>query len=185
VRGWMMVVLVSLGCSTASSSPEESGFPDAGPPIDARPRIDGSSTIDAAPEAVTLEVRATIDGTSRLILGGNVAQWEHMLHVAPGRLNGSTMPTQLIGVDWFPAWPDQPTAENRDCECVSTTFTQMSPPIPRSPMEITITRVQTRDTVQIIQSPGPLNGYTTIIEFDDDALGDAEYIISIEFDPMD
>ena len=77
---------------------------------------------------VSYDVRADIDGHSRLILTGGTARWHHIAFAAPGVHAGQNNPTVINGTSWFPVWPHP--GENTDCNCNSSTFTGLTPPVP-------------------------------------------------------
>lgn len=118
------------------------------------------------PSGQTLTVRAYIDGRSDLILHRNTVHWHHFDFAAPGRHEGSNFPTYLNGTAWFPKWPDVPTAENRDCNCNSSTFVG-TPQVPTRPQTAVLTIVKARGSVSIVQQPGANNNYTLVLEFND------------------
>lgn len=132
---------------------------------------------------MTVRIQARVDGHTRLTLNGNMAQWHHLVNAAPGRLNGGTLATQINGADWFPTWPDLPTPENRNCNCMSDMYTSISPAIPRSPMVMDVVDWTARDRIILIQEPSAQNSYTTILEFEDDPSGDSLYMVELTFDP--
>ena len=75
-------------------------------------------------------VIAHIDGRSQLVIRGNSVQWLHLDNAAPGREDIVTFPTIINGTSWKPEWPDEPTGENHDCQCVSSSFKGLEPPLP-------------------------------------------------------
>lgn len=118
----------------------------------------------------TLTVRAYIDGRSELILHRNTVHWHHFDFAAPGRHGGNNFPTYLNGKAWFPTWPDVPTAENRDCNCNSSTFVGV-PRLPARSQTVDLTIVNARGSVSIVQQPNANNDYTLVLEFNDNPLG--------------
>jgi hypothetical protein len=129
------------------------------------------------PPKITIE--ASIDGRSRLILRENTAQWHHLEFAAPGRLNGANLPTRFNdSVVWLPIWPDQPTIENRDCNCRSDVFTGVTPAIPHQAVEA---RFNGRNGGTVVQSPSASNDFTLILEFNDTAGAAASYIVSLDW----
>jgi len=117
-----------------------------------------------------INIRADIDGRSRLSIQGNTVQWQHFDNAAPGRhasLGVPGLPTYVNCQTWFPSWPDVPDAENRDCiGCVSGTFTP-NPPLPSLTNVSGIHDFQCRHICQVVQAPTQGNGYKLVIEFDD------------------
>jgi hypothetical protein len=124
--------------------------------------------------AVTLNVRAFIDGRSHLIVQGDTVHWHHLDFAAPGRHAGADEPTYLNGTAWYPIWPDVPTPANRDCDCDSSCFVGV-PPLASQAQTVVLGVVQARWSVAIIQQPDQSNGYTLIIEFDDNPLGSHDW----------
>src|SRR5262245_37440174 len=90
---------------------------------------------DAGPDAAIdvppppnfhLHVEAWMDGRSNLIIKGTSVHWHHFQFAAPGRELFVNKPTILDTYQWFPTWPDIPDAENRDCNCDSSTYTGLA-----------------------------------------------------------
>jgi hypothetical protein len=138
----------------------------------------------AAGQAQQVHVRAWIDGRSELTLQGADVQWTHYDFAAPGRLEcdlGSPHePTTVDSNVWFPVWPDVPTCENRDCEgCVSDVAALISPPLPAQAFQATLVPLQARGALFVGEQPTAANGYRTVIVFDDNPLGGADWY---EFD---
>lgn len=136
------------------------------------------STAAAFATPLVLEVEAFVDGRDHLLIQGATVQWHHFDFAAVGRINGLNEPTYLTTslhgdvsmdrVPWIPDWPQPPPAEIR-YEAWSSVFTGLTPVVPTDPdlLGVTLTAIQARESVSLIQSPGPNNGYTTIVEFDD------------------
>ncbi len=119
-----------------------------------------------------INVRAWIDGRSRLILDDDTATWQHFDFAAPGRLEcnlGTPIePTYLDGFAWFPDWADVPDCENRFCGgCFSSTFVGLQTPIPNSDSSPVLVLNQARANCSIVEYPTFANGYRIVIEFDD------------------
>jgi hypothetical protein len=138
---------------------------------------------------VTIEIVVDIDGRSQLILHGNTAQWHHLDFAAPGREQGTNFPTSINDLDWYPVWPDEPNAENRDCDCLSDVFTHVEPPLPAQPMTVglQVVSIVRQDypgsnggLVTIVQFPTRENDFTIVVEFDDNELsGSAFYDVRL------
>jgi hypothetical protein len=136
---------------------------------------------EVPPGPHTLRIKAHIDGLSQLILQGDTARWYHQEFAAPGRHFFVNVPTIFNDVEWFPTWPDVPDAENRDCNCYSSTFHGVAPPLPDRAFTVDLSRIRSRGETTVLQQPTAANDYTTIIGFDDVApSGPAWYIV--EFD---
>jgi hypothetical protein len=129
----------------------------------------------------TIRIEAHIDGRSQLILRGSTAQWHHFDYAAPGRELGVNEPTRISGVDWFPVWPDLPTAENLFCDCFSDVFSGVGPSVPATDATVELRIVQSRHVTTLVQQPSAQNDYTLIIEFDDNPPGGPDwYIVEVD-----
>jgi hypothetical protein len=126
------------------------------------------STLGTSSTMSVLTVSAYIDGRSQLILQGDAVHWHHLDFAAPGRLEGADNPTYLNWAAWYPAWPDSPDAENRDCNCDSSAYVGLQP-LAMQDQIASLEIVRARDRVAIVQQPDAANAYTLIIEFDDGA----------------
>ena len=144
----------------------------------------GADPSSAQPTA-TVRVDALVDGRSQLVLRGATAQWFHLDYAAPGREQFVNVPTVINGVEWFPVWPDIPDAENRNCGCHSSVFTEVDPPLPLTPFTPSLRVIQGRHLTSIVQLPNAGNDFTLIIEFDDNPpSGSDHYIAEIDFSPQ-
>lgn len=126
----------------------------------------------ASPQSHGIHVTAWIDGRSRIVLDDAAAWWEHYDFAAPGRLNcnvgAEIQPTLIDGDTWYPAWPDRPDCENRDCNgCNSSVFFGLHQPIPNAELFPHLNVLQARGTCTIVELPVPENGFRVVIEFDD------------------
>ena len=124
---------------------------------------------------ITLNVRAYIDGRSLLIVRENVVQWHHLDYAAPGRHEFVDLPTIINGIEWYPQWPDVPDAENRWCNCYSSTYEDLEPALPQRNMTIQLSIIEGRHAVSIAQYPTADNDYTVIIDFDNDPVGGSSW----------
>ena len=122
-----------------------------------------------------IRIEADIDGRSQLVLRGSTAQWHHIDFAAPGRLEDPSfcgrpqlyLPTVINDLEWYPAWPDVPSPENRGCDCDSDIYDDIVPALPESALTPVLNVIQARYRARIVQAPSSTNDYTTIIEFDD------------------
>jgi hypothetical protein len=125
-----------------------------------------AATGEGAPWA-RLEVRAYIDGRSRLVLQGNSARWDHRDWSAPGRWRGADLPTYFNAEPLFPAWPDRSLGtENKDCNCESSSMAlaqELAPSGQRARIESNVGR----GSVSIAQQPSAANGNALVIEIID------------------
>jgi len=143
-------------------------------------------------EVWMLNIQALIDGRDQLIIQGNTLQWHHFDYAAVGRHEGANEPTVITTthdgllvmdqVAWTPDWPALPPDEIR-YEAWSSTFTSLAPTMPQRDTYLRMELVQARNLVSLIQFPTAANGYTTILEFDDNNWGaSAIYEARLVFD---
>ena len=167
---------------TPTSSPTATGTPSLTPTD--TPTTTSTPTVTATPTPIpptTLRVRAYIDGDSDLIVQGNTVRWHHLGAAAPGRLLGVDEPTYLNDVAWYPAWPDTPDSENRDCHCDSSSHVGV-PALAKQDQIVSLKIFQARHKVAVVQQPKAGNDYTLIVHFDDIPPGGADwYEISIGY----
>ena len=180
----------NAGTLTLSNSTIDNNSAGAGGGIDNSGALTVTNCTIADNEAggsggtVTLDVMAWIDGRDDLIIQGNTLQWDHFDYAAVGRADGNNYPTiitttlngvtEMNGVDWIPTWPDPPP-NNIRFPAVSSVFTGLTPEIPAT-TDVTLTAITARESLTIVQSPGPSNDFTTILEFNDDVdIGQAWY----------
>jgi hypothetical protein len=152
----------------------------------------------AGETTITLDVKAYIDGRDQLIIKGGTLQWHHFDYAAVGRLFGVNEPTiisttlngtpVLTNFDWIPNWPFPPPNEIR-FPCFSSTFYGLNPSLPDdTSMTVTLTVIQARGTITIVQSPSASNGETLIVDFNDDPISEAawyEALLTIETSATD
>lgn len=120
----------------------------------------------------TIRVKAKIDGRSQLILRANTAQWHHFEFAPPGMWGGPA-PTTINGVDWFAIWPPQ------GCnDCFSDIFKGVVPMLPQMDTTISLTVIEGRGETSIVQYPAADNGYTLIIQFDDNPISEAVWYVA-------
>ena len=169
--GWLWVMLIGI-----SSACGGSGVGPIAPPSSLTPPPAPTPT----PTTTKITIEAYIDGRSRLILREGTVQWHHLDHAAPGRWQGLDSPTVINSTTlWLPTWPDQPTAENRDCGCWSSIFDALVPPIPHGDVEVRFTG---RHITRVIESPNASNAFTLILEFDDnDRVQPSTYSVAIDW----
>lgn len=148
------------------------------------PSVGALSAVPASGRSATLEtilIEAHVEGRSQLIIQGSTAQWHHLEGVAPGRDGSLDRPTVLSDALWFPTWPDVPDPGNFDCNCVSSVFTGVQPPLPAEELTVDLRLVEARGAVSVVSSPSESNGFRAVIEFDDRGLIGAEWYL-VEFD---
>jgi hypothetical protein len=179
MRGGVASVVVMVGLAGASGCGFKHGaLPPAGDAGD-EPGAD-AVPIDAAPDAqpanLRVRVEAHIDGRDELILKDRTAQWHHYQFAAPGREAFVTLPTKFDSIEWFPVWPDTPNTENRDCDCVSSIYTELPTDVPRVVGVVaSLTVNSARVAPSIKQQPSADNDYTLVVELTDVGQGGAAW----------
>jgi len=133
-----------------------------------------------AADTTTLTVTAYIDGRDLLIVQGSTLQWHHLDYAAVGRFLGANVPTTISttlngavvmdNLQWTPDWPFPPPNELR-FEAFSSAFAGLAPALPSADATVTLSIIQARGSVTIFQSPSAANGYTLIVDFNDDPEG--------------
>ena len=150
------------------------------------------SPISAHAAAFVVEIEALIDGRDQLIVQGNTLQWHHFDFAAVGRHQGQNLPTiistQLNGVtlmdrvEWVPDWSAPPPDPIR-FEEFSSVFSGLTPALPFAELSVQLIEVESRNSTTIVELPTAANGFSTIIEFNDNPAGSSEiYIARLEFD---
>jgi len=128
----------------------------------------------------TLDVTADIDGRSDLIVTGNRLMWQQFEWGTVGLYNpnypSTILTTTVNGVTvlnnyaWTPIWPS--TAVYGNYGNFSSTFTGLNPGAPvQQNMSVALTVEQARYSLTLVQHPSSSNGYTTIVEFNDNPPG--------------
>jgi hypothetical protein len=139
--------------------------------------------IDAPPDTpapLQLRIEAWMDGRSQLVFTGHSVHWHHYQYAAPGRELFVNKPTLFDGVEWYPTWPDVPDAENRDCNCDSSTYDQLPITVPLTPTIASVTPIQVRKPPSVIQQASDANGFTLIVELTDvGASGSSDDIVDL------
>jgi hypothetical protein len=137
------------------------------------------------PAVVTITVRAFIDGRSQLRLKRNTATWQNFDYAAPGKQGGRDEPTMINGVQWRPMWDDSDLSpEVRVEKALSDTFEGVKPTLAAEPMNVTLTKIRCREDASVVQQPSAANDFTTIVEFNDDQIGGADwYEVKLTFTP--
>jgi len=155
--------------------------------------------IAARADVTVLDITAYIDGRDQLSIQGDTLQWQHFADVsllgfgtaAVGRFGGQNVPTvisstlngvtQMDNVNWTPDWPDPPPNPIR-FDAVSSVFTGLTPGLPSNASDITLTPIENRSLTTMEQLPDASNGYTLIVQFNDNAPnGPAQYRSQISF----
>ena len=154
-----------------------------------------TSAFAAVTSTLTVEIDALIDGRDQLIIGPGTLQWEHFDKAVVGRHSqpeGTGLPTYLtvtLGSSvlhnndaWTPDWPSSvPYPPNdwylRDINAFSSILTDPA----LGDWKATSASVTStgRQPVSIIQNPTAANGYTTIVEFNDNPIGSSAWYNAI------
>ena len=133
-------------------------------------------------EEPVIQVLAHIDGRSHLAIREDTVQWFHFDDAAPGREAFANLPTIVNGVEWMPGWPDNGSAENRDCGCSSSMFRELEPALAADEVSVDLEILQARGEVFITEMPSVDNNYTLVVEFNDDPSGPDWYEIKITYE---
>ena len=139
-----------------------------------------------------LSVQAWIDGRDLLHISPNGLYWHHLDYAAVGRLEGANQPTKILmrsyaglsrRAPWHPEW-NCPDWECRDYQTDSSTF-RFGLPLPSKYQLISVGILQERQSITVYQYPSAANGYETIIDFNDDGWGGADwYAIQLVVNPV-
>ena len=145
-----------------------------------------------AADTINLNITAYIDGQDLLVVQGNTLQWHHLDFCAVGIWGGGNVPTTISttinGVvvmdnfEWTPSWPSFAPCPDQgsDFPAFSSVFTGLTPPLPSADTTVTLTPIQARGTVTIVQNPSAANGDTLIVDFNDDPeAGPATYQVQL------
>ena len=147
---------------------------------------------DDEPTYHKLRIRSEIDGRSSLVIGTYQAFYHHDDHAAPGMhfyfgqgdsTSEPARPTFINDREWYPQWPED--GENRDCNCESSVFQSDHPHdvlVPYDDSEVSLTVVEGRGEVTIVEQPSRDNGYHLTLEWDDNPFsGPAWYEVELDF----
>jgi RNA polymerase sigma factor (sigma-70 family) len=135
-----------------------------------------SSTSSSPSPRNTIHVQAYIDGRSRLCVSGNTVHWSSLEYDPPGKQGNAERPTLINGQKWYPAWSSLPVGTLS----VSDNYKQLTPPLPRAAVTVSVNPINARGKVWVVQQPSAGNDYTLIVEFDDSApSGAASYTVDL------
>jgi hypothetical protein len=148
--------------------------------------LPGLALLPAPAAADYYDIRAYIDGVSDLVIKGNTVQWHNSSAYVPGKFPGTNAPTTITTnsnpdpIDWFPDWPSGTYGD-----VWSSVHTGLTPALPHIPQRVTLTKVQARKDISILQYPSAANDYTLIVRFDDGLPGGADwYEARVDFVPV-
>lgn len=144
---------------------------------------------------VKVTVTAWVDGRDLLYITPSSVHWQHLDLALPGKRNanyptGFVManvdPDLALVMNWFPRWKCPP--ENPGCYSleVDSSILPLGMPLP-SEYQLTDFQVQQgRSSLTVYQYPSLSNDYTTILDFNDDLWGGADwYAAQLTFAPLD
>ncbi|MEW6079978.1 MAG: PASTA domain-containing protein, partial [Thermodesulfobacteriota bacterium] len=114
----------------------------------------------------TLNVKAFIDGRSRLFIQGRTVWWRNYNFCEPGRHGGNNYPTILNSVEWYPQWPP---SSGYCINCTSSSYVDLNPPLAQIDSPVSLDRISVRHggLASIYEQPTNANGYRAVIEFND------------------
>jgi hypothetical protein len=141
--------------------------------------------------AFVVEIEALIDGRDQLIIQGNTLQWHHLRFAAVGRHDGrhdgrnkpTVVSTQLNGVtimdgvEWIPQWSAPPPDRINSGE-FSSIFTDLAPGLPLAELSLQLIEIESRGATTMVELPTAANGFSTVIDFNDNSLGALEIYIA-------
>ena len=140
------------------------------------------------------EISAYIDSDSYLIIKDNTMQWYNKNGWPPGQYPQfpasdpatyiTTSSNPGVPIAWNPDWLPWTPADG-PAEVSSSVYTGLTPALPQTLLDITLTKIQGRDNIWISQNPSADNAYTLIIEFNDGpTAGAAWYTARVDFAPV-
>ncbi len=117
-----------------------------------------------------ITIKARIDGRDILKIQGKKVWWEHELGGFPGDPKGGNEPTFINGIAWRPQWDGS-----------NTIPFEVSAPIfrPKSPAQVTLTKLSGRGDAAISELPTPANDGTLSVYFNDEEGGADWYDVSL------
>ena len=146
-----------------------------------------AQTAPSSTVTYTYTFSTCIDGDDFLVIQGNSIQWQYGDHTAVGdpradcSMTATSIDTSAAGVGvlstaWQPVWtPDPPSSG-----VLSSKFVGLMPSLPDAAMTVTLTPIQARYSVAIVQQPAAANNWTLVIEFNDDPIsGAAIYTVEV------
>jgi hypothetical protein len=132
----------------------------------------------------TITVSSYIDGEDYLYIQGDTLQWQTLSDTPVGDPRGDPFTTTNVSTtlngnpvqsfDWQPVY--QPSSK------FTYDYTGLSPALPNTPTSVSLTVLEGRESLTILQQPNALNGETLILDFNDDAdNGSALYSAELTF----
>ena len=136
--------------------------------------------------AYELNVKAWIDGESQLIIQGNTVQWHNLAYVAPGyEAQTKLLPTYLTTAHMGTvAWKPTGWSDGTYGDTTSAPFTKLKLPLAAAEQTVILNKISVRVNATIAQQPAAANGFTLIVDFDDQSESSADwYEVSLEYLP--
>jgi hypothetical protein len=143
-----------------------------------------SGSIVAHASTATITVSSYIDGEDYLYIQGDTLQWQTISDTPVGDPRGDPFTTTNVSTtlngnpvqsfDWQPVY--QPSSK------FTYDYTGLSPALPNTPTSVSLTVLEGRESLTILQQPNALNGETLILDFNDHAdNGSALYSAELTF----
>ncbi|MHC4476097.1 MAG: hypothetical protein ACYTEL_10655 [Planctomycetota bacterium] len=129
-----------------------------------------------------INIRAYVDGVSKLVFKDDTVYWHHLKWAAPGRHDGNNYPTYINDIEWVPQW-QQPqrlwqvmtSGRSYAAEAHSEPLTDLAFSLPGGPVEVQIEPVQARGRVFVGQLPCRQNDHELVVVFDDGPIAGPEW----------
>lgn len=141
-----------------------------------------SQGLSAFGATITYDIWGYVDGRDLLSIQGDTVQWDHLDFAAVGRWAGinpnNDLPTIINNSSWYP-WDSVGPGEFRSGNILSgvgTLSALNSSPLPSQSESVSLHIISARESLSISQLPNSGNGFTLILDFnDDDASGPIWY----------
>jgi probable HAF family extracellular repeat protein len=136
--------------------------------------------------AYSLKVKAWIDGESQLIIQGNTVYWHNLAYNAPGyESQNKPFPTYLTTAHMGTvAWKPKGWSNGTSGDTACAPYTKLRLPLAGAGQTVILNKITARGDATISQQPSAANDYTLILDFDDQAMGGADwYEVSLEVVP--
>ena len=131
-----------------------------------------SETVYIGGHLPSFRFRACIDGSDWVHIRSNEVWYVHRNFQYPGIHTDcppECRPTYINGQPWYPVWPDDSGYDDYGQRSLNT-YSDLHPPMYRIS---SLTVLEARGSVSIVQYPSSENDYTTILLLDDDPQGGA------------
>jgi hypothetical protein len=81
----------------------------------------------------------------------NTVHWSSLEYDPPGREGNANRPTLINGQKWYPAWSSLPVGRLS----VSDNYKQLTPPLPRVAVTVSVSPINARGKVWVVQQTDP------------------------------